>query len=51
MPDPHGLEVARRDHPDDVRLAEDAAARLAAALRPPADPAVEPWPPMRMPPR
>lgn len=51
MPDPNGLDIARRDHPEDVRLAEAAAARAAAALGQPIDPAVEPWPPMRVAPR
>ena len=42
-----GLEKALADHPDDVHAAAAQALNTANAIRYPADPAVEPWPPMR----
>ncbi|MES2713284.1 MAG: hypothetical protein V4653_17025 [Pseudomonadota bacterium] len=41
----HGLAVAWRDHPADVREAIESAARLARAFTRCADPAAEPIPP------
>ena len=42
-----GLEKAVRDFPDDVLAAAGAADKARRDFRPPADPASEPWPPMR----
>ena len=40
-----GLQIAWRDHPDDVRAAIAQARRLAGAFTRPADAAAEPTPP------
>ncbi len=42
-----GLEKALRDFPDDVRAAAEQALNNANGVTVPADPAAEPWPPMR----
>ncbi len=42
-----GLEKALAEFPDDVAAAMEQALRSVAAIQYPADPAVEPWPPMR----
>ena len=44
-----GLQIAWRDHPDDVRDAIAHARRLASAFARPADPATEPTPPYAAP--
>ena len=41
----HGLAVAWRDHPADVKEAIEGAAKLAGAFARPTDAAVEPIPP------
>lgn len=43
-----GLEKAVHEFPDDVIAAAQAAARTRSALPATANPADEPWPPMRM---
>ncbi len=42
-----GLEKALTEYPDDVEAAAGQAMKNAGAVKVPADPAVEPWPPMR----
>ncbi|HET8995075.1 MAG TPA: hypothetical protein VFN42_00260 [Acetobacteraceae bacterium] len=42
-----GLEKALAEFPDDVAAAAAQALDNAAAFQAPADPAAEPWPPMR----
>lgn len=42
-----GLHKALAEFPDDVKAAADQALRNAGVVQVPADPAVEPWPPMR----
>jgi hypothetical protein len=42
-----GLETALRDFPEDVVAAAGAAEKARGDSSPPADPASEPWPPMR----
>jgi thiamine pyrophosphate-dependent acetolactate synthase large subunit-like protein len=42
-----GLEKALAEYPDDVAAAARQALASAGAIVVPADPAVEPWPPMR----
>ena len=42
-----GLDKALADFPDDVQAAAEQALNNAGAVRVPADPTVEPWPPMR----
>ncbi|MBW4091387.1 MAG: hypothetical protein HIU82_09790 [Proteobacteria bacterium] len=42
-----GLDTALADFPDDVAAAAAQALATTGAIRAPADPAVEPWPPMR----
>lgn len=42
-----GLERALADHPEDVYAAAAQAMNTAGAIRYPADPTAEPWPPMR----
>lgn len=42
-----GLDKALAEFPDDVAAAAEQAMKNAAAVRVPADPAAEPWPPMR----
>lgn len=42
-----GLEKALAEFPDDVAAAVEQAINTAGTIRYPADPAVEPWPPMR----
>jgi hypothetical protein len=42
-----GLDQALADFPDDVAAAAAQALNNAGAVRVPAEPAVEPWPPMR----
>ena len=44
-----GLQIAWRDHPDDVRDAIAHARKLAGAFTRPADPAAEPTPPYAAP--
>lgn len=42
-----GLTKAAHEFPDDVVIAASAAAQARNNFLPPADPAAEPWPPMR----
>jgi hypothetical protein len=42
-----GLAKALADHPEDVAIAAKQAADVAQKIRRPADPAAEPWPPMK----
>lgn len=42
-----GLEKALAEFPDDVAIAAAQALDNAGAVQDPADPAAEPWPPMR----
>ena len=42
-----GLEKALAEFPDDVLAAAEQALNNAGAVQVPADPAAEPWPPMR----
>lgn len=42
-----GLDKALADHPDDVAAAAAQALNNAHVIQFPADPAAEPWPPMR----
>jgi hypothetical protein len=42
-----GLEKALAEFPDDVRAAAEQALNNAGVVKVPADPAAEPWPPMR----
>ncbi len=42
-----GLDKAWAEFPDDVAAAVTQALNTAGAIRYPADPAAEPWPPMR----
>lgn len=42
-----GLEKALAEFPDDVLAAAEQALSNAGAVQVPADPAAEPWPPMR----
>ncbi len=42
-----GLEKALNEFPADIAAAIEQAVNTAAAIRYPADPAAEPWPPMR----
>jgi hypothetical protein len=44
-----GLEHALADFPEDVAAAAAIAANARRGFTPPADPAAEPWPPMRAP--
>jgi hypothetical protein len=44
-----GLKIALADFPEDVAAAAAIAAQARAGFTPPADPAAEPWPPMRAP--
>jgi hypothetical protein len=43
-----GLERALADFPEDVAAAAEQAFAYGAAIQSPADPAAEPWPPMRV---
>ena len=43
-----GLQKALAAFPDDVAAAADQAMRHAGAVAAPTEPAVEPWPPMRV---
>lgn len=43
-----GLDKALAEYPDDVAVAARQAADVANRIRRPADPAAEPWPPMRV---
>jgi hypothetical protein len=42
-----GLEKALAQFPDDVAAAAEQAEKAVAALKAPAEPRAEPWPPMR----
>jgi hypothetical protein len=42
-----GLDKALAEFPDDVQAAAEQALNNAGAIQVPADPAAEPWPPMR----
>ena len=42
-----GLAKALAEFPDDVTAAAKQAANVAEKIKPPTDPAAEPWPPMR----
>jgi hypothetical protein len=42
-----GLDKALKEFPDDVEAAAAQALNNAGAVQVPADPVVEPWPPMR----
>ncbi|WP_421996342.1 hypothetical protein [Reyranella sp.] len=42
-----GLDKALAEFPEDVAAAAKQAADVASRIRQPADPAAEPWPPMR----
>jgi thiamine pyrophosphate-dependent acetolactate synthase large subunit-like protein len=42
-----GLDKALATFPDDVEAAAEQALKNAGVIRVPADPAAEPWPPMR----
>ena len=44
-----GLKQALADFPEDVAVAAATAAAARTGFTPPADPATEPWPPMRVP--
>jgi hypothetical protein len=44
-----GLQDALADFPEDVAIAATIAANARRSFTAPADPAVEPWPPMRVP--
>jgi len=44
-----GLKDTLADFPEDVAAAAALAANARAGFTPPADPAAEPWPPMRVP--
>jgi hypothetical protein len=44
-----GLEGTLADFPEDVAAAATIAANARRGFTPPADPAAEPWPPMRAP--
>ncbi len=44
-----GLDKALAEYPDDVAIAAHQALANAGAIAVPADPAAEPWPPMRVP--
>lgn len=43
-----GLDKALAEFPDDVAVAARQAADVANRIKRPADPAAEPWPPMRV---
>jgi hypothetical protein len=42
-----GLDKALAEFPDDVKTAAEQALNNAGVIQVPADPAAEPWPPMR----
>ncbi len=43
-----GLEIALRDHPEDVAAAAAMARVQAGSIAFPTDPSAEPWPPMQV---